>query len=271
MKTRGIIQVWLLYVVGAAALTQLVPNWRIQNLFSKGSGTAELAKAQADLKAKSDAAAQAEAHYNAAIADFQAKKTDELRYSQQMIAGIPAALRRAPASAEVTLASSLAERASKGLSAAIGDLPADRQAEIMAIVDGALSAKQAEVDAAKAQLAIRDHDLAVTDAAKKALEVQIPVIKAQADSAEKAKDAAQNVVSLKTQEVVAYADEAARQKKEAGSFSALFEKACWVVGLIVVVVVFFNFLLPLIAAEFPACGWLATLNKIGRSLTSAHP
>jgi hypothetical protein len=53
---RGAIPLVLIYVVGALGLTQLVPNWRVGNLFAKGPATKELRAAQeAAAKAKLDA------------------------------------------------------------------------------------------------------------------------------------------------------------------------------------------------------------------------
>lgn len=272
MKSRrAFVWVPLVYwLAGGVLLTQAVPNWRISALFAKKPPTAELSKAEADLAAKTLAAQQAEAHYNAAVADFQAKKTAELTDSQQFLAGVKPALLRAPKSPEVTLAISLADRASKGLSQAIGDLPADRQAEILAIVDGALSAKQAEVDAANAKLATLDKELATTQAAKVAVEAQIPPLKAQADSAVAAKDAALNVVTAKANEVAAYADKAAAKEKEAGSLGALVSKLEWWGIVIAVGVLFVNFLLPSLAQEFPASKIISTVYRWSTSLTSSH-
>lgn len=271
MKTRGVIQIWLLYVLGAALLSQAVPNWRLTNLFAKGPQTDQLRAAEdAAAKAKLDAQ-QAEAHYNSALADFQAKKGALLSDSQQYLAGVKPALLRAPQSPEVILAASLADRAAKGLSQAIGDLSADKQAEIMAIVDGALSAKQAQVDAAMAALAKKDAELAATVQAKNAVEAQLPLLAATVKAADAKAEAVQGVVAAKTAEVAAYADKAAAKEKENGSLGATMGKLLWAVGFIAAIILFFNFLLPLMAAEFPACGWLVTLNKIGRSLTSAHP
>lgn len=270
MNTRGVIPVVILYVLGGLALTQLVPNWRLSALFAKKPPTAALTAAESDLAAKTLAAQQAEAHYNAALADFQAKKSAQLTDSQQYLAGVKPALLRAPQTPEVILAALLTERAAKGLSQAIGDLPADRQAEIMAIVDGALSAKQAETDAANTKLAALDKQLTDTQTAKIAVEAQIPPLKAQADSAEKAKDAAQQVVTAKTAEVVTYANNLAVKEHEAGSLGALVGKLEWWAVVLGIAYLAVHFALPALAQEFPASKIIGYAYRWTASLTSAH-
>lgn len=271
MKTRGIVPVILLYALGALALTQLVPNWRLPALFAPKPPMVELAKAQADLAAAKAAADAAEAKLVAAHAAEQAKTTDQLRYSQQMASGARLAVAKAPVSAEVTLAGGLLDRAVKGLESAIGALPADRQAEIIQIVNDALSAKQAEVDAAKAQLAVRDRDLAVATAEKAAVQAQIPVLAAQVAKADAAKATAEGVVTAKTQEVVNFATKLADKEKEAGSFSALVGKLETVLIVLLALAAFAYFLLPCLAAEFPQFKLLVLLNRTVKSLTCAHP
>lgn len=271
MNTRGVIPVIVLYALGALAATQLVPNWRLTNLFAKGPQTDQLRTAQ-DAAAKSKVAADlAEAHYNSAVADFEKQKTGILRDSQQFLAGIPAALKRAPQSPEVTLAASLADRASKGLVSAIGDLPADKQTEIMAIVDGALSAKQAEVDAAKTLLAQKDAELAQTTSQLGEVKAQLPALAASVKTAEAKSDAANAVVTAKTAEVAAFADKANAKEKENGSLGSLVTKLLWILAVVAALIFFFNFALPSLAAEFPAVTWLVKLNKTTKSISSAHP
>ena len=141
----------------------------------------------------------------------------------------------------------------------------------MAIVDGALSAKQAEVDAAKASLAQRDASLALLQTQKLAVEAQIPPLQAQAKAADTKAQAAQTVVTAKTAEVVAYANKAAEKESEAGSLGALLTKAAWIVGILLALLFLANFILPSLAAEFPAVSWLVKLNQTTKSITSAHP
>jgi len=267
---RGAVPVIVLYVVGALALTQFVPNWRLDHLFQKGPETKQLAEAQAALeKAKADAAiALAKLQAEQALA---AQKTEEqVRYSQQMATGANLALKNAPKSPEVILASSLLDRAAIGLRNAIGDLPADRQAEIVAIVNGALSAKQAEVDAAKAALAVRDHDLEVETKAKQEALAQIPALEAQVKAKDAAVQATQAVVTAKTQEVVAYANKAAEQEKQNGSLSALLNKLMWVAGGVALLYLFVHVWLPIVSQSYPQNKLLQTLSAAAVNLTTAH-
>jgi hypothetical protein len=105
------------------------------------------------------------------------------QYSQQMVHGIPIALARAPQTPEVVFATGLAKRASTGLAAAIGELPPDKQSEIAFLVEQALSAKQAEVDAANwRRLPLKDKELAVTTAEKKVIEAKVAGARAAGES-----------------------------------------------------------------------------------------
>ncbi len=267
---RGDGGVTILIVLAGLALTQLVPNWRVSHLFQKGPGTKQLAEAQAkldQLKADSDAAV---AKLKAAQDEALAKQREQVAYSQQMELGAIAALKRAQPSPEVILAAGFLDRASNGLRAAIGDLPPSRQAEIMAIVEGALSAKQAEVDQAKALLAQRDKDLAAETAQRKMVEAQIPKLTEQVAVKSNEVAAAQAVVTTKTAQVVEYANQAAAEKKENGSLGALLTKLGWVVGILLFIFIFANWILPSLAQEFPNAAGLQKFNKAIKSITSAH-
>lgn len=269
-NSRGAIPIIVIYILGALGLTQLVPNWRVSNLFSKGPATKELRAAQeAAAKAKADAAA-AEAKYETALADQRTKTMQQSQYSQQMIHGIPIALARAPQTPEVVFAAGLARRASTGLAAAIGELPPDKQSEIAFLVEQALSAKQAEVDAANAALAAKDKELAVTTAEKKQIEAKLPVLERQMNAAEAKAVAAEGVVVVKTNEVAVYADKAAEREKEAGSLGTLVHKLFWVLGSLAALYVLVHFVLPSLAQEFPAAQKLVTFNKAIKSIVSSH-
>ncbi len=267
---RGAIPIIVIYVLGALGATQLVPNWRVSHLFSKGAPTKELRAAQeAAAKAQAEAA-EAKANYEKALSDQRTKTVQQSQYSQQMIHGIPIALSRAPQTPEVILASGLAKRASTGLAAAIGELPTERQAEIAFLVEQALSAKQAEVDAANAALAIKDKELAVTTAEKKVVEAKLPVLEEKAAAAEIKAVAAQGVVAVKTNEVAVYADKMAEKEKEAGSLGALVHKLLWVIGIFSALYVLVHFIVPSLAQEFPAAQKLNSFNKAVKSVFSSH-
>jgi hypothetical protein len=260
----------VLVVLGLLGATQLVPNWRVTNLFSKGPATKELRAAQeAAAKANAEAVA-AKANYEAALLKQQQKTAEQAQYSQQMVHGIPIALARAPQTPEVVFASGLARRASKGLSEAIGELPASQQSEIAFLVDQALSAKQAEVDAANAALALKDKELAVTTAEKKQIEAKLPELEKKVVATEAKVVATEGVVVAKTNEVAVYADKAAEKEKEAGSLGTLVHKLFWVIGVLALLYVFVHFVLPSLAQEFPAAQKLVTFNKAVKSIVSSH-
>jgi hypothetical protein len=270
INSRGAVPIVIIYILGALGITQLVPNWRIGNLFSKGAPTKELRAAQdAAAKANADAAA-AQSRYEAALLEQKTKTIQQSQYSQQMIHGIPIALARAPQTPEVVFATGLAKRASTGLAAAIGELPSDKQSEIAFLVEQALSAKQAEVDAANAALAAKDKELAVTTAEKKQVEAKIPVLEQQARAADTKAVAAEAVVVVKTNAVAVYADKVAEKEKEAGSLGALVHKLFWVLGIAAVAYAFAHFILPSLAQEFPAAQKLVTFNRAVKSIVSSH-
>ncbi len=269
-STRGAVPVIVLYVVGGLVLTQLVPNWRIGNLFAKGPQTKQLAAAQADLDKAKASAAEAKLAYESALTTERAKTTDQLRFSQQFAYGIPGLLEKIPQTAEVKLAQSFAARVNRGLSLAIGDLPPEKQAEVLQIIQEALSAKQAEVDAANAKLAVLDAQLATTTREKQAVEAQIPVLLEKNAAAEIKVVAKSAEVATATAKVVQYADKAAEKEKEAGSLGALVTKLLWVLAIAAFVYGFVHFGLPCLAQEFTACNWLQKLNRTAKSLSSAH-
>jgi hypothetical protein len=269
-RRSGFVVPVVVWIIAGLAATQVVPNWRPSHWFQKGPQTDELRKAQeAAAKAKADAEA-AESRYNAALADQKAKALNASQYSQQMIAGVPVALARAPQTPEVVFASSLAKRAASGLSVAIGDLPQEKQQEISFIVEQALSAKQAEVDAAKAALAAKDKELSETKDAKIAVEAKLPVLEQQAKAAETKAIAADAQVVLKTNAVAAYAEKVAAKEQQVGSLGALVHRLFWwfvVLGIGYAVV---HFALPSLAQEFPAVRILSSVNKMTKSVFSSH-
>lgn len=269
-NSRGEVLTIVLVVAGLLGATQLVPNWRVGNLFAKGPATKELRAAQdAAAKAQADAAT-AKANYETALLEQRTKTVQQSQYSQQMIHGIPIALARAPQTPEVIFASGLAKRASTGLAAAIGELPADKQSEIAFLVEQALSAKQAEVDAANAALALKDKELAVTTAEKKQIEAKLPVLEKQAQTAEAKAVAAESIVVVRTNEVATYAEKAAEKEKEAGSLGTLVYKLFWVIGALAATYIFVHFILPSLAQEFPAAQKLVSFNRMVKSVVSSH-
>ena len=268
--SKGVIPVVYIVVIALGGAALLVPSWHLPAFLQKKPPVAQLSQAEVDLaKSKADLSA-AQAKLDAARAAETQKTHEQIVYSQQMVAGVPVALAKAPQIPEVVLASQLAQRAQVGLAAAIGDLPPDKQAEITAIVGQALSAKQAEVDAAKAALAVKDAELAQTTQAKKALEASIPplqqaVVTARADVA--VKDA---TVAEKTQEVASWAEKKAASDAKAGSLDAYAGNLVRILLAIGILYILVHVCLPSLAQEFPTSSWLVGINKVTKSLTSAH-
>lgn len=212
------------WIVGLGVGTQVfLPSWRLPALFSKGSGAAELAKAQAEARAKGDAADLAVAHYNSMISDFEAKKRDLLGNSQFNLAGVPKALAGEPQTPGVMLATRLAINAATGLKDAIGDLPAAKQEAIAGIVSDILSASAERVKRAEDALAVSNHERDEANKAKDLLAVQLPAVKAQAEAAVSAKGEADKLVETKTAVVANYAKQAEKDKEEAGGLKAFGE------------------------------------------------
>ena len=269
-STRGVIQaVWLL--AGAVVLIfALVPSWHLPSFLVKKPETKQLTQAQVDLASANKRLADAQAKLDAAQAQQAQKTHDQTAYAQQMIAGVPVALAHAPQLPEVVLASQLAQRAQNGLAAAIGDLPADKQAEITAIVGQALSAKQAEVDAANKALASKDAELASETTAKKALEASISPLQASVVAANAQVGVKTALVDQKTAEVVAYANQAAAEKEKAGSLSIYASNLFRIILICGILYLIIHVVLPCVAAEFPGATWLTSIYRFWTSLTSAH-
>lgn len=257
-STRAEIATLVLVVLGLAVAVFGVKLSGV-SLFQKAPPTKELNVAQEKLEAAKKEAAEAQAKLKAAIDDQAAKTHDQVQGAQQYVEGARSSLNKAPSSPEVTLASGLLTRASMSLQRAIGDLPMDRQAEIMTIVVLALSEKQEEVDEAKEMLAQRDAENEVLQAQKLAVEAKIPPLQKRAEVAETKVTATEQVVKAKTSEVVAYANTAAEEKKKAGSLGALGDKL--MTGIYVLAIAAIAFLLLWLYAKFRSVG-VKTLGAI---------
>lgn len=268
--TQGVIPAIYLAGIALVGVLLLVPSFKLPSFLQKKPPVAQLSQAEIDLaKSKADLAA-AQAKLDAAKAAEAQKTHEQALYAQQMVAGVPVALARAPQTPEVILAGQLAQRAQIGLAAAIGDLPADKQAEITTIVGQVLSAKQAEVDAAKQALAAKDAELASATASKKALEASIPPLQATV-AAEKAqvevKDA---TLAEKTQEVASWAEKKAAADAKAGSLDAYAGKLFRILLICGALYAVIHFVLPCLAAEFPGSSVLSWLYRTSTSIVSAH-
>ncbi len=235
--------------------------------------TAQLAAAEQQLQAAKAAQAKAEAALEAARVAEADKTRQQLDYAQQMSAGASGALAKVPTehqTPEVKLAVELSSRANAGLEAARGKLPDALRTEIDGLIGQALSAVEAERDAYKAALAVKDAQLQVTIADKAKIAAEIPKLEATV----KTKDAEVQVVAAKVEtkqaEVVAYADKFAAERAKAGTLDAYAGKLVWALIILGVLYFLIHFGLPSLAQEFPAKGWLQGLNKTAKSITSAH-
>lgn len=272
MKTdsRAEVVTVLLVVLGLLGLSQAVPNFRIANLFKKGPPTKELVAAQ---KAAADADARAKAAEERVAkiaAENEVKKNSQIDYSHEMVVGAIESNSHAPDSTEKAITDAMLQRADIGLTSAIGKLTPELRAEVIGIVAQLRSGDQEKIKAAEAMLAEKDQELEQATAERAKLEVEAKTAKTERDAAVKESVAVHEVVAAKTAQVVAYADKAAANEKEAGSLGALVTKLAWVVGFLLAVILFANCVLPSLAQEFPGIGWLVSLNKLTKSLTSAH-
>jgi len=272
-KTRAAIDpITLGVLAGAAALGIFWPNLRPWNwaMFQPKPPTTELVKAQADLaKARADAAA-AQAALEATRAAELAKKDEQLRYAQQMSAGATEALAKAPPEPAVKLALQLLDRTNHGLAAAIGDLPADKQAEIVRIVAQSLSGLSDQLAAAQSALAEKDRALAIATTERATLQAQVPALETQLHTKETLLAEKTNDVAVKTQAVVTYAEKIAAKEREAGSLAAQVNNLGRLLLIAGVAYLFVHFVLPSLAQEFPGSRAITVVNKAVKSIASAH-
>lgn len=263
----------LIIVVAAAALFGWGSGLKMPSFFKKQPPTQQLVIAQSELEAAKAAQAAAEAKLAALNAEAAAKTKEQIRYAQQTNEGVVTALDRVAAehrTAEVVLAGDLARRTTVSLAAAVGDLPPQQRAEILKIVDLALSKVEAERDAAKAALVEKDRILQGTIQEKELLARELPKLQAsvQAKTAEVlAKEA---VVQTTTAQVRVYAEKSAEAEKRAGSLDAWAGSLVrWgiLAGILYLLV---HFALPCLAQEFPGARLLGKINQTAKSLSSAH-
>lgn len=235
---RGTIGVDLLVVAGVALAVGVVAGgWKPLEMFRKKPPTAELSKLQTELalvQAERDAALRAQ---EAAKELERQKQEAQVRHAQQMQSGAITALDRQPTehrTAQTQLASDLLRRSELALGLAVGTLPPDKQAEILRIVDGALSSVQAERDAAQAALKAKDAELRMVTQERDAVKAELPKLAAQVQSAQAKAEEVQAAVTAKTELVKAAAEKLDAERRKAGSFAAQVDKlwriAFWIAG-----------------------------------------
>lgn len=267
---RGEVVTIVLVILGLAGLSQLVPNFRPSNWFKKGPPTAELTAAQkkaddADKKV-SDLQHQVQTLETAQAA----QKDTQVNYSHEMVTGAIEANNHAPDSTEKAIVDSFLQRADIGLNSAVGKLDPALRTEVINIVAQLRSGDVEKIKAAQDMLAEKDKELAAATTARAKAESDTKTATTKLDAAVKDAATTKELVTAKQAQVVAYADKAFAQEKEAGSLSALVGKLEWILFVGVLILAFANWILPSLAQEFPGIGWLVALNKTIKSVTSAH-
>lgn len=264
--------VWLGSALVAGFMV-LVPNARPWNLFHKdqvATASADLAKAQAETeKAKLEAKMATDA-LNSAQAALLAKKDSQIGYAQQMASGASESLKKATPEPAVTLAVALLDRTNTGLAAAIGQLPADKQAEIVKIVSDSLSGVQERLNDANARLVAKDKELSVATTERDAIKAQIPQLQAKLTEKDALVVSSTQIAAQKTELLVSAAEKAEAKVKESGSLLAQVNSlGRWLI-IIGIAWLVKDLVLPSLAQEFPGAKAVVWLNKTVKSITSAH-
>lgn len=249
MTRKGFIDPATLGVLAGLSVGIFGAKWAPFEFLKPKPPTAQLTKLQSDLAKSQADTANAQQAATAAIAAERARLETMLRSAQQDTLGIITAQNRVPAvnrTAELKLATAMANRVSFKLVAAVGALPQDQQDAMVQLIDQALSDKQSEVDAANAKLAARDKEFATVSAERDTIKAEIPVLTAKAAKAEETTKAVQAQVTAKTDEVKIFADKADAKERENGSLSGALASAIrWLIG-IAIGWVFLAFVLPAI-------------------------
>lgn len=267
---RGVIDPVTLVVVGLVALMAAVPNFRPSSWFKKGPPTAELVAAQEAAKvaqAKADALA---VQLAAVKASDEAKKTEQLTYTHEMVTGAIESNSKAPESTEKAITDSFLQRADIGFNAAIGKLDPALREEVIGIVAQLRSGDLARIKAAEDMLREKDKELANESAARIQLAKDKTATEQKLATAEADRLAKTEKVTKLTGQVVSYANKSYEKEKEAGSFSALVDKLVFVLVFLAGGYILIHVLLPLWAQSYPGIGWLQKVAAFGKNVTTAH-
>lgn len=255
MKTRGTIGIDILIVAGViSAAAMLFGQWKPSKMFEKGPPVEQLTKLQSELDKSQADLREAQAREQAAAAAERAKQTQQVRFAQQMQSGAQEALDRQPVehrTEQTKLAASLLNRSELALALAIGQLPPDQQAEILSIVDKALSSLASERDEAQRLLKEKDAELRTVTKERDAIKEELPKLAAQVEEA-KAKTAAKTeevkVAQVKLSTWATIKDKADRHASSlAGQVESLWNGFLWLAAAYVVIV----FILPGIVKYLP--------------------
>lgn len=254
-RRRGTIIVEALVIGGAIAIAAAVGGWKPFKFMEKGPPVEQVTKLQQDLdKAKADLA-EAQAREKAAAEAERALKDMQLRQAQQMQSGAIESLDRQPVehrTEQTKLATSLLKRSELALALAIGRLPPDQQAEILRIVDKALSEVAADRDEAQRLLKLKDEELKVITKERDGLKQELPKLAAKVEAAEAKANTKEKEVQVAVTRLSVWAtikDKADRHASSlAGQLDALWNGLLWLAAAYVVIV----FILPGIVKYLPS-------------------
>jgi multidrug efflux pump subunit AcrA (membrane-fusion protein) len=236
-----------LLIVGGLALVLGISGWRPFRFLESRPPVEQVTQLQASLSETQAALTEArEAAQKAAQAEL-ARKDDQIRYAQQMNEGASAALAKVPLierRPETALAADLLNRSGFALGLAIGALPREQKAEILRIVDQALSSVQAERDQAFASLQEKELELRqVTEQrAQIARERDERTRQAALLEAERERVAAE--LEARTREVTGWAARTLEREQQAGSLKSSLDQIARVAFWGAIGYVFIVFVLP---------------------------
>lgn len=275
MKTRAVVDPVTLTVLAIVAGCALLfgGGLKLPAFLQKKPPVAQLSASQDELAKAKAAQAQAEAALAAAKADQAAKTAAQLDYAQQMATGTSLALAHVPATAqtpEVKLAAEFALRTQAGFEAARGKLSPEAQAEIHALFDEALAAKNAEVETLKTALAAKDSALQAATQEKTALAIKIPTLEAAVTTANATVTVKEADVVTKTKEVADWAQKKAESDAKAGSLDHYAGVLLRIIIALCALYAFGHFLLPLWSESYPANKTLSWMASAAKNLTTAH-
>lgn len=217
-------------------------SWKPLNRFKPKPDTAQLTHLQAELTAAQQVASKAETDKQAAIVAERSRLEAQVRAAQTDNVGTETALKRvANPSAEVRLASRMAQRVSLRLATAIGRLPEDQQEAMVELIEQALSDKQSEVDSANRKLETMDRDFKAITSAREKLKAEIPKLAERAAKAEKTVLEVQSEVTAKTEQVKKVADKLYQADMANGSLLSGVKKGA---VLLIGIYLFISVILP---------------------------
>jgi vacuolar-type H+-ATPase subunit I/STV1 len=255
MKNRGTVLVEVLVVVAAAAVAAKVAGWQPFKAFEKGPPVAALEQARAEAdKAKAELK-EAQIKLDAAQKADEARKDAQVEHAQEMVAGAQEALKRQPAehqTEQTALAVQFLDRTELALALAIGRLPEAQQAEIISLVDKALS--KYATDRAEAMRLLREKDAELQQVSRERdqIKAEIPRYESKVQALEqKAKDKDEKLAKAETKLGV-WASIKDRADRHNASLSGLIERITRGAMILGAAYVFIVFILPGIVKHMQA-------------------